>query len=385
MANRFRRVTVVLPNTPFQAAEVMRGVAAYARGQRDWRLLMLSELASTQQFVRAVSTSQGLLLTNIAWAEVAPLPKATVLMRGSGKEPFPYGVNNDDRLVGKAAAEHLIERGFRRLGYYGLRLPFSRQREAGFVEAVEAAGCRCVVAHPVGRPQQRYGWEAAIRGDTMSRWLRTLVPPIGVFAASDQLAAGLLLELEALGLRVPEDVAVVGVDNNELRCEYSPPPLSSVDPDLERVGLESARLVDRLMRGEAVPAAERHVLVPPIGVVPRQSTNVVAVGDDAVAEAVRLIRRNLEDPPSVDELAAAVKLSRSTLERRFRRQLGRMPGDEIRRARLQHARALLVETDRPLASIAAATGFAYLSHFSKAFRRAYGEAPRRYRQKHGGS
>jgi LacI family transcriptional regulator len=183
----------------------------------------------------------------------------------------------------------------------------------------------------------------------------------------------------ANGYRVPEDFAVLGVGNMDPICELAYPQLSSIRTAAEAAGFEAARLLDRLMQGDA-PPAER-VEFPPLGVVTRRSTDVLAVTDDDLATAMRFIRDHAAETITVDDVVEAACVSRSTLERRFRATLGRSPQDEIYRVRLERARHLLAETDWPMAQVAKEAGFHDGRRMSEVFHAHTGEAPTMYRRK----
>jgi LacI family transcriptional regulator len=180
------------------------------------------------------------------------------------------------------------------------------------------------------------------------------------------------------GLRVPEDLAVLGVDDDPVLCELAVPPLSSIALDTRRIGFQGAVLLDRLMRGRPLP--ERPLLVGPLGVVARRSTDILALEDDLVAASARYIRENSHRALRVPDLLRNAGCSRRTLEVRFQEALGRTPYEEILRVRLGRVADLLVQTDWPLKKIALSSGFAYPEQMHAGFRRAFGTTPARYRR-----
>ena len=179
-------------------------------------------------------------------------------------------------------------------------------------------------------------------------------------------------------MAVPDEVAVVGVDNDGLLCELSDPPLSSVEPDARRTGYTAAEILDRLMRGRRVPVLSHRI--PPIGVVTRQSSDTMAVGDADVAEAVRFIRENACSGISVKDVLQRVPLSRRALETRFVKAVGRTPHAEVERVRLERAKHLLLATELPVYEVARRTGFRYQEYLSVAFRRYAGVSPTQFRK-----
>jgi LacI family transcriptional regulator len=200
---------------------------------------------------------------------------------------------------------------------------------------------------------------------------------VGILAAYDIRGQRVLDACRGAGLAIPDEVAVLGVDNDELLCELASPPLSSVMPNTLRTGYEAAALLDRMMRGEAVrPVAH---LIPPVGVVARQSTDVLALEDRAVAQAVRFIREHACEGINVGDVLQGVTLSRRVLEQRFRRLLGRTPREEILQVRLARVKQLLTETDLTLYQVAERTGFEHVEYLSVVFKRETGRTPRQFR------
>jgi LacI family transcriptional regulator len=214
--------------------------------------------------------------------------------------------------------------------------------------------------------------------DALVRWLRSLPKPIGLMASNDLRAHQILMLCGDNHLAVPDEVAVIGVDNDEVICGLTQPPLSSVEQDPEEVGYQAAGVLDGLMRGGPAPASS--FIVGPKGVVARQSTDFVAVGDADVAAALRFIREHACDGISVDAILAQVPVSRRTLERRFAALLDRSPRDEILRVQLRHVKQLLTVTDYPLSKIAEMSGFHYVESMCSLFKSVTGQTPGQYRR-----
>jgi LacI family transcriptional regulator len=216
--------------------------------------------------------------------------------------------------------------------------------------------------------------------DAVAQWIQSLPKPLGLMACNDFRGIQALDACRRAGIAVPEEVAVIGVDNEELVCTLAYPPLSSVVPDARRIGYEAAALLDRLMRGEPEPATP--LSIPPAEVVTRLSTDVNAITDPEVAAAMRFIREHACEGIGVHDILCQVPVSRSVLQRRFRRLLGRSIHAVIAGVRLRHAKQLLVETDLPLAAIAKRTGFSHVEYLCAAFRQSVGSPPGAYRREH---
>lgn len=284
----------------------------------------------------------------------------------------------DSQKAGYMAAQYLLDRGFRHLAFVGAwgEPPWSTRREAGFAQRLAEAGLP-VHAFPLpSAPQnRRWGREQAILG----AWLHEFPKPLGVLACDDDRGRQVLEACRAAGLQVPEDVAVLGVDNDELLCELSDPPLSSVSLNVEQAGYEAAALLDGLMAGRI--CEPQRILVEPTHVVTRRSTDVLAMDDRQVARALRFIQDNTVRPIGVADVVRHVGCSRRTLELRFQQILGRSVNREIQQARLERAKRLLAETDLPVARVAVASGFSSVNYLIRLFHQRIGLAPAAYRER----
>ena len=260
----------------------------------------------------------------------------------------------DDAAIGRLGADHLRQRGFRQLAFCGIEgHPYSAERQAGFVAAARAAGLPCAIC-PASAPAPDSSdnqWAAR----TLVPWVQQLPLPIAVMACNDIRAGHVLTACQLVGRRVPEQVAILGVDNDDLICQLTDVPLSSVAPAWDRIGYEAVALLVRLLRGGAPPRTP--VRIPPRTVVTRQSTDVLAVADPKVLQALRQIQAAAGKPLYVEDVARQVGMSRRALERRFRQVLNRSPNEEILQAHLERACHLLAETDLTINEVAAACGF----------------------------
>jgi LacI family transcriptional regulator, galactose operon repressor len=282
---------------------------------------------------------------------------------------------NDHLAIGRMAAQHLLERGFESFAYYGVPSEYwSELRWRGVrevVKGVKGASCDCR-ADPGGVTQD---WESQ---NSLAEWISSLPRPLGLIACNDIHGLRALDACRRAQLAVPEEVAVIGADNDVELCDLSDPPLSSIDFNRERVGYEAAATLDCLMMGEAPPS--RVQLIPPLGVITRQSTDILAITDWYVAQALHIIRRRACSGIDVHSLLEELPLSRRSLEQRFRQYLGRSPGAEIQRTRIEQAKMLLAETDLNIDVISRRSGFSNPAYFSTAFRNQTGSAPSVYRR-----
>jgi LacI family transcriptional regulator len=273
-------------------------------------------------------------------------------------------------------AEHLLERGFPHLAFCGYDAAWSEVRRQGFSGAAQRAHVSCSVYQSPWRGRHLPEWDDD--QDRIAKWIQSLPKPCGVMACNDPRGQQVLDACQRVDAAVPETVAVVGVDNDQVICELCDPPLSSVIPNPQRVGYEAAALLDHLMAGER-PAVEDRT-VEPIGVCTRQSTDVLAVDDPYVAAAMTYVRDHATEGCTVDDVLQHVPLGRSSLERRFRKCLGRSPQAEINRVRIKRIYQLLAETDLPLSRIAELVGYEHPEYLSVVFKRETGQTPGQYRR-----
>jgi LacI family transcriptional regulator len=290
------------------------------------------------------------------------------VVEGSG---FPL-VHVDDRAVGEMAAEHLLERGFRHFAYLGIRREnWSHIRQEAFRAALESRGYPVTVRSEPRHDLESETWE--LHQTRLAQWLSRLPKPVGIMVCSDQRGSQLLEACLRAGLRVPEEVAVIGVDNDEPLCNVCQPTLTSVLPGHERTGYEAAALLERLMRGALPP--RKPTLIAPIKIVTRLSTDFLAVDDDAVSRALCIIREHAVHRIRIDEIASRVGVSRSVLQRRFRASLGRTLNEELIQQRLKVAQQLLLESSLSLTEIAERSGFEHAEYMANVFRARLNRSP----------
>jgi LacI family transcriptional regulator len=291
-------------------------------------------------------------------------------------------IETDDETVVRLAVEHLRERGFRKFAFCGFTgANYSDNRCRFFTEGVSEAGFECQVYSPPVRLKSIASFDQEQHGlmceADVADWIAALPKPIGLLACNDIRGQQVLNVCRQIGVAVPDEVAVLGVDNDEVLCDLADPPLSSVIPNTERIGYEAAALLDKMMAGDPAPKAP--TFIPPLGIVTRRSTDVLAIGDRHIAAAVRFIREHACEGICVSDILSVIPLSRSVLERRFASLVGRPPKAEILRVQIQRARELLGATDFPLNVIAEKAGFKHPEYLSAIFKKKTGMTPGRYR------
>lgn len=287
----------------------------------------------------------------------------------------------DFEETGMMAAGHLLRRGFRQFGYLGFQREIdSRNQYRGFRKVIRDAGFSCTT-HRFSRNSvsgNAPGWEAFVAG--LEQWIDTWEPPIGIFVCQDLYCRHLIDVCRSKGLNVSQDVAIVGTHNETEICNAPAPSLTSIDLGFGRIGYQAAAMLDQLMSGQTPPASPEFVA--PAELVPRQSTDVLAVDDPLVSRALGFISENSHQRIQVKHVAVAVSATRRTLERRFRDSVGRSIASEIARLRIQRAKRRMVETDASMKDVATDAGFRSADHFYKVFTRVEGMPPSQYRDQH---
>lgn len=295
-----------------------------------------------------------------------------------------YQVCVDEAAVGRLAASYYRDRGLRHFAFYGAPQAFSRARQEAFARTLLDAGFRSACFFDQER-RSFHSLEGGVGSRRLNAWLRRLPRPIGVFAAHDSDGVQLLQACRHLGLRVPQDVAVVGVNDDAVICSVAFPPLSSVAIPWQRLGEDIARLIGQCLRtGGGAGAAPERLLVPPIALITRESSDLFAVSHPGVARALRHCADRVEEPLGVAAFARRAGVSRRLLEMVLRQELGCSPLEVLHRIRIERAKTLLNDTDAKLADIAARCGFAYAERFSVVFKRLTGQTPAAFRRRFSG-
>lgn len=379
--NEVKQIALAFPRGSHQVM-LIEGVLRYAQehGCR-W-----SYIAAPESLMLSILDLRGrcgdaviAALNTPAEVECAMALKVPVVNISSAltESPVPRVVI-DNRLLGEMAADHLIQRGFSNFAYYGLsHVGYSQMRQQGFEARLSAAGFKCRSLHCEPTfALEHLDWHAQHR--VLADWLQSLPSPVALFAVSDYRARQALDVCREIGISIPQEIAVLGVDNEEVICQRIRPQLSSIARNDQMEGYHAAALLHRLLEGKPV---KELIAVPPAGIVERESTEVVAVSDDRIREAISYVFRNLDKSIGVAEIAAHVGVSRRWLEYSFRQTVGESPYQYIRRQQLEHAKRLLVEDPTAkVYQIAERAGFNSAKRFMTAFRRSFGVSPREYRK-----
>jgi len=381
-----RRVALAYPVAVPWMALFMRGVGDYAKRHGGWTLLTSPPtLTGAEEAAMNIFSLRGWkgdgVIAAIGSEEEARaarrLKVPVVNLSGALQSPGLPRVMIDHYAVGRVAAEHLVERGFRHLAYYGIDGPlYSQHRAAGFRYVAEHAGIDYHELQSSRILEPRATWRQRV--GPLERWLKRLPKPVGLLAVQDYRARVVVDVCASLGLRVPHDVAVIGVDDDPTVCEFCEPTLSSVSRNAWRNGYEAATMLDLLMSKRA--PARPEVLVSPDGVIPRQSTDTVVVDEPHVAAAVHYMRDHLAEAINVTDVVRQADISRRQLEQRFRRMLNCTPHEYLSKLRVQRAKQLIEDQPRmKIRALATRCGFSSTERLRLVFRRWTGQTPQQYR------
>ncbi len=378
------RVAFVVPNIGLNSRHVLRGVSHYAAMNRNWHLRLAC--GTPEVILRSLRKTgvDGVFITSVSEGLVSKLTRMKLpciaLQCTRPPRVLPY-ITSGSFDAGRLAAEYFMERGFVHFAYFSPSTLFwSVERMDGFCQALEKAGHKAHI-YGAGKSRKQH-WEGGstwIRGgENPVNWLRSLPKPIGLMACDDTSAYDLVEAACEAGILIPEEVAVVGMYNEETLCNAIKPPLSSVAINLWQAGYEAAELMNDLILGRKKMAGQQ-ILARPTHVVTRQSSDMMAIEDPDVAAAVNFIRKQLDTPIRVTDVARAVALSRRTLEKKFIAVLGRPVARQIARLRVDRVADLLLETDLSIDQITAKTAFESASHMIRIFKKHKGVPPRVFR------
>lgn len=378
MSKKKRNVLLAITTTHHG---LYRGVARFAR-EHNWHLTTDMLYAATIPYGWK---GDGIISHVGYWTELADFVKSatgpkvelTSVRRDLG---IPY-VEGDNRAIGAIAAQHFLSRGYRNFAWF----PFTNdrineERRDGFAEAIAKEGfstAHLPPLHELKNFQWRGNWPKNLT--KIAAAISALPKPVAIFCYNDCAAANVLNACQELGIPAPEQVAIVGVDNDELLCEAVTVPLTSVNHDLEEVGYQGAALLERIMNGEKVPLES--LQIPPQGITMRQSSDMLAVDNIEVARALRYIWDHFSNSDlQVAEIVATTHLSRRPLEIAFKKEVGRTINREIARYRLEKVKDLLRHSDRSVSDIAAICGFTRHNHLHRLFREQTGTSPREFQK-----
>ena len=372
-----RQVALLIETSNAYARGLLGGIRQYLLTNPGWSIY-LGEHSRHDTDLSWLQGWQGDgVIARIENAQIAEGVKALGLpavdLSAGRLLPDLPGVETDDEKIATMALDHLVARGLRNLAYCGdEQFAWSTKRREWFRLRAAALG---ILPHEFTlRPA---GTIAGARAD-LAAWLAALPKPIGLFACYDIAGREVLEACKLADIAVPDDVAILGVDNDEMICSLASPPMSSIQSDALRTGFLAASILDEMMRGVHVSGELR--LVEPLRVVTRQSTDILSVDDPLVGKALRFIRDRARFATPVELVERHVGLSRRALDIRFQRQIGRTVHAEITRVRMEQLAEMLVLTDATLPQLAESLGYGHAEYMGVAFKRFTGKSPGDFRR-----
>ena len=381
-SNRIPQVLLLVETSRAYGRAILEGIGQYVKEHGPW-LLHFEERGQDDPPPRWLKgwRGDGIISRTRSRALATTLKQSRlplVELHGDPAFGMPH-VYTNDVAVAKLAVGHFLERGMRHMAFFGLDGTWwIRRRGEAFADEVRARGLSCK-SFPMQKrcTLKERRWLDADR-TRIAKWLLSLPQPSGIFCGTDRYAALLLDVCRSEGIAVPEQLAVLGTNNDSVLCNLSQPPLSSVDQNPHRIGYEAAAMLERRMAGMSPPKTA--ILIDPVEVATRQSTEILAIDDADVAQALRLIREQACRGIRVENIADTLALSRRTLERRFRASMNRSIKEEMRRVQIVRAKLLLRDRQFPLLIVARRSGFSSLSYFVKVFLQETGSTPGQFRR-----
>ncbi|HTL55226.1 MAG TPA: DNA-binding transcriptional regulator [Candidatus Limnocylindrales bacterium] len=378
------KIILLVESSRGSGRALLRGIANYAHHHGPWSFYWEpGGLEKAWPALREME-ADGVILRDVKKVDEALASGLPAVVIGHRQSEIPGLVNvvTDSEAIGRMGAEHLLQCGFEHFAFCGYaenefeRTVWSEVRCECYAARILEAGFISPPHFALSNSEENWPKERR----SLARWLESLPKPLGLMACNDDCAQQVMEACKLAELKVPDQVGVIGVDNDEVVCGLTDPPLSSVVINFERAGYDAARALDGLMRHlkrvpSRITAAAPHIVT-------RRSTDFVAVEDTHLAHALRFIRDHPRADLSVDDVARAAGLSRRALEKRFRVLVGHSILSEIRRVRTDHIARLLLETDLPVSSIAETLGFSDAHHFARYFRAGKQTSPLRYRRAH---
>lgn len=380
LANSMPHVVILLESTYPTHTQILRGILRFTQLHAPWTLDVRTGRAGEPTSFGAGKWKVDGIIANRLPPELSALIRRhrtpTIVMNDIGREVRPIArILCDNAVIARLAAETLAGKGFENFAFVGERsgIHWSVARERVFADEIARRGFPCRVY-----PTDEGGGAEDDR--RLQDWLRALPRPTALFAAYDIRARQVLDACHAAGLAVPDDIAILGVDDDEVICETAAPALSSIPLSMADAGFRAAELLDRVMSTGRRPRGAADIIFTGTHVVARRSTARDAVADALVRRCRALMEANMGRPFNVADLVASLGVSRRTLETRFRAATGRSLNDEITELRIRRAKTMLAKSALPQSAIAAACGFCDASHLNVIFRRRCGAPPSAFRE-----
>jgi LacI family transcriptional regulator len=375
-----KKVALLLETSRAFGRQLIIGIARYSRLYGPWSFYKEPlDLKSSIPHLTRWKPDGIIMRDSLITKELLRLKVPTILAIHSSSYPKELPViKTDSRAIALMASIHFIEKGFKNLAFCGFdNYDWSDERKSYFTKFNKAAGFTTynyISSRKINQPD----WEN--EQQHMCKWLKDLPKPVGIFSCNDDRGQHVLEVCKLIDLKVPEEVAVIGVDNDPMICELEDPPLTSIALNVESAGFEAAKLLDRLIMKKKI--AGKQIMVRTSHIVQRQSSDILAVDDSEVASAIKYIKNNARNKILVKDIVSTTRISRRTLEKRFQRTVHRSIYNEIQLVRVELISKLLIETNLPISQITALFNFTDVEHISRFFKKQKGIGLREFRKHH---
>ncbi len=374
-----KRVAILVETSLDSGRQIVNGIARYAHERHGWSIFYHTGPLGAMVPASLENWTGDGIIARIANPQIEEIvsrrnvPVVDVIGNlPNARHPI---VKSDNDAISRLVGKHFLDRGYRHLAFFGLsREAWSAQRRESLARFCQENLKKPLLRFEFGH-SDRETWGAYF--EKLQQWILSLPKPIGIMVGSDQFAPDLLAACHQIGVTSPDQVSVVGVDNDEPFCEICQPRLSSVEPGHDSVGYEAAKLLDRFMQNGSPDS--QLIQIPPRILHVRESSDATALEDPALVKALRYIRANAAEHIAVDEIARQAGVSRSVLQRRFRSTLKKTVLEAILTVRLNRAKEMLTITDLPLPDIAERCGFKHQEYLGYVFKKHVGCTPGQFR------
>lgn len=372
------RVILAIDTNIRTGRDFIRGVMNFSSIKGNWDFLFIGPYMKHSKSIHSWKPSGLLCFGGIDISSILPLNLPCVINSYFNQYPDLPSIRYDNTQIARIAADHLRSLGLRRFAFCGLDMFWAKERQDAFIEYLRRANYPDIYVHFRTFKRYQISWEK--EEQITINWLQSLPKPIGIMACDDHYARYIARLSKMASIPIPEEIALIGVDNDDLSCECSNPPLSSVQCSWEKAGFEAAVLLEKLMKHQTV--SDTTITVLPTYVIARQSTEIHAIEDTEIAHALNFIRTNAHKRIQVPDVVEATSLSKRLLYKRFKDVIGRTIHSEINRVRMEKIASLLLETDMSVLQIALCLGDQNDKHIARAFKKHFGLSPVEYRAKY---
>lgn len=376
-----RKVIVLIETTGTYGRSLLRGIVRYSKQYGPWIFYQESNPKEVDMRSLLKWGADGIIMRDREpFQKLLSLKIPTIISSNYLKShPTPV-ITDDEKAISIMAAQHFLERGFENFAYCGLPYFWSDIREQEFAAYLAEQGYETHKYKPLTGYDSDNLNNLSVNSDKLAKWITSLPKPLAIFVANDHLGRNIVDCLKVLNIKIPDEVAFVGVDNDHLACELCDPPLSSIELNTEMAGYETASMLDAIMQGQKERVG--NIIIKPISVVTRQSSDIYVADDPDIKAALKYIQDNVRSSIQVCDVVNATSTSRRSLYYKFKQIRKRSILAEIKKARIEEISRLLLYTDMTITNISYIMGFTDTSHISRYFRQAKKMDPNSYRKIH---